>query len=152
MKKASQYVEHTHSLTCTHVTSRSVCICSHTHSHTHPQAHTTSSTLSAFPFNSRPSLFNSHVVVGSLITLDNNLIKKRCPGIHCFSLATDPHLPVHPLCSPLHGLLSNAPPFYPLSASPSLSAGPCLCVSPLLSCLRPLSTAYPLLSPTPSSL
>lgn len=72
--------------------------------------------------------FNSRVVVSSLITLDNNLIRKHRSGIHCFSLITYPHLPVYPLpCSPLHGPLSNAPTLsisFALCQPPSLSFTP----------------------------
>lgn len=98
-------------------------LCVRTCGHTHLQMHTTP--LRAFLFDSQPSLFNSRVVVSSLITLDNNLIRKRCAGIHCFSLITYPHLPVYPLPrSPLHGPLSVAP-------SPSISLT--LCWAPPLS-------------------
>lgn len=102
-----------------------VCACGHAHLHTCPHIHKHAPlpALKASLFNSQQSLFNSHVVVSSLITLDNNLIKKRCPGIHSFSLATYPHLP----------LSSSWPPLKRTPFLPSLSISLALCRPPPLS-------------------
>lgn len=57
--------------------------------------------------------FHSLVAVGSLITPDNRLIKRRCPGIHWLSVPTYPHVCVQPPLAlsepPLPGLFSRAP-------------------------------------------
>lgn len=121
----------THTYPCT---SGRVCTCGHAriHKHTPLPAHFRHS------FSVLSGLFNSHVLVSSLITHDNNLIKKRCPGIHCFSRKTYPPLPVYPLAplfmapSQMYPLWPYLSPFLTLSRPLPLSFTPAeLCETPL---------------------